>query len=96
MIKHIVFFKLPLEFTQKDILAEKLSELKQNIEFIVDLEVGVNFTNSPRAYDVVLSVILNTKDDLKKYSTHEKHLPVIQYIKDNNIDTKVVDYEFVA
>lgn len=93
MIKHIVLFKLPENFTGKDLLVEKLSNLKDEIEFIKALEVGVNFSDSERAYDVSLTVVVPDKESLALYSTHEKHLPVVEFIKSNGIETKVVDYE---
>ncbi len=93
MIKHIVFFKLPENFTQKDLFIEKLNGLKDNIKFIRALEVGVNFAQSDRAFDVSLTVIMDDKEALANYATHEHHLPVVEFIKSNGIETKVVDYE---
>ena len=96
MIKHIVFFKLPQDFTQKDLLVEKLNGLKDNIDFIRALEVGINFAQSDRAFDISLTVILDDKKALEAYATHENHLPVIDFIKSNSIETKVVDYEMAT
>ncbi len=93
MIKHIVFFKLPEQFTQKDFLIEKLHNLKEDIDFIRALEVGVNFADSQRAFDISLTVVVADKEALQQYATHEKHLPVVEFIKSNGIETKVVDYE---
>ena len=93
MIKHIVFCKLPDGFTQKDLLVEKLNNLKDEIDFIRALEVGIDFLQSERSYDLVLTVVLGSKEDLAAYATHEKHLPIIEFIKANGIETKVVDYE---
>lgn len=93
MIKHIVFFKLPENFSQKDLFIDKLTQLKDQIEFIRALEVGINFTQSERAFDISLTVILDSKEDLSKYATHKHHLPVVDFLKANNIEAKVVDYE---
>jgi len=93
MIKHIVFFKLSENFTQKDLFIEKLNNLKDEINFIRALEVGINFAESERAFDISLSVILDNKEALANYAVHEKHLPVVAFLKENNIETKVVDYE---
>ena len=95
MIKHIVFFKLSNE-TLKDEVVSKLKNLKNDINFIRELEVGVNFSTSLRAFDIALTVILDSQEDLKTYATHPKHLPVVEFLKENNIETKVVDYEFIA
>ena len=96
MIKHIVLFKLPENFTQKDLLVEKLNGLKDNIEFIRGLEVGINFAQSDRAFDISLTVILDNKDALNSYAIHKNHLPVVEFIKENGIETKVVDYEIAV
>ena len=93
MIKHIVFFKLPENFTQKDLFIDKLNSLKDQINFIRGLEVGINFAQSDRAFDLSITVILDDKDALNSYATHENHIPVVEFIKNNGIETKVVDYE---
>lgn len=93
MIKHIVFFKLPESFGQKDLLVEKLNSLKDQIDFIRGLEVGINFAESDRAFDISLTVVLADKEALQAYAVHEKHLPVVEFIKSNGIETKVVDYQ---
>lgn len=93
MIKHIVFFKLPQGFEQKDLLVEKLGSLKEQISFVRALEVGINFADSDRAFDVSLTVVVDSKDALKEYAVHPNHLPVLEFIKSNGIETKVVDYE---
>ena len=74
-------------------LIEKLNGLKDNIELIKALEVGVNFAQSDRAFDISLTVIVKDKDALNAYAVHENHLPVVEFIKSNGIETKVVDYE---
>jgi uncharacterized protein YaiE (UPF0345 family) len=94
MIKHIVFFELSEEnMRYKDELIVKLNSLKDDIKYIKALEVGVNFTQSPRAYDLALTVIVNSKEDLKKYANDPIHLKVIDFIRSLDIKTKVVDYE---
>jgi uncharacterized protein YaiE (UPF0345 family) len=94
MVKHIVFFKLSEEgLKNKDNIIVKLNNLKEDIDFIRALEVGVDFSKSQRAYDLALTVILDSKDDLAKYATHEKHIPVVEFLKSLNTVTKVVDYE---
>ena len=58
MIKHIVFFKLSEDgMNQKDEIVNKLNNLKNEIDFIVDLEVGLNFAQEDRACDISLIVI---------------------------------------
>jgi hypothetical protein len=93
MIKHIVFFKHERFEELKDELVDKLKSLKQNIEYIIDLEVGIDFMKSERSFNACLLVVLDNKDDLAKYAKDPAHLPVIDWIKSNGFEAKVVDYE---
>jgi len=94
MIKHIVFLKLSDEgLRHKDDMIVKLNSLKDTIKFIRALEVGVNFTQEDRAYDLVLTVMVDDKEALKKYATDPNHLQVIDFIKSVGTISKVVDYE---
>jgi len=94
MIKHIVFFKLSEDGKNyKSDIVDRLNNLKNDINFIVDLEVGINFAQEDRACDISLIVTLNSKEDLEAYAIHDKHIPVVQFIKQYAIESKVVDYE---
>lgn len=94
MIKHIVFLKLSEDGQkQKDLIVEKLNSLKDNIDFIRALEVGINFAQEDRAFDISLTVIVDSKEALNNYAKHEKHIPVIEFLKSLNTESKVVDYE---
>lgn len=94
MIKHIVFLKLSeAGHAQKDLIVQKLENLKNDIDFILALEVGVNFANEERAFDIALTVILSNREDLHRYAIHDKHTPVIEFLKSLGTQSKVVDYE---
>ena len=94
MIKHIVFFKLSEDgLKQKDLIVEKLNSLKDDIDFMRALEVGINFDNSDRAFDLSLTVVVDSKDALNNYAVNEKHVKVVEFIKSLDTQTKVVDYE---
>ncbi len=94
MIKHIVFFKLSEEgIKQQDEIIVKLNNLKNEIEFIRGLEVGVNFAQEDRAFDLSLTVVVDNKEALNAYAIHEKHIPVVAFIKTLAVESKVVDYE---
>jgi len=94
VIRHIVFFKLKESNDKnKEELKQKLLSLKENIKEVQFLEVGVNFKDSPRAFDVSLIVDFKTKEDLDKYANDSYHKEVISFIKIKTIETKVVDYE---
>ena len=94
MIKHIVFFKLsPEGKQQQDEIIVKLNNLKNEIDFIRALEVGVNFAQEDRAFDLSLTVVVDDKEALNTYALHEKHIPVVSFIKTLAVESKVVDYE---
>ena len=57
MIKHVVFFKLSEQGMDKqDEIVEMLNNLKDEIDFVRALEVGVNFADEDRAFDIALTV----------------------------------------
>jgi len=95
MVKHIVFFKLKEKRDDIiDALQKKLLSLKDQIDFIRHLEVGVNFKESDRAYDMALITDFDNEEDLARYATHPYHLEVIDYIRTVVSDTKVVDFKY--
>lgn len=94
MIKHIVFFKLSeAGMEQQDVIVEKLNNLKDEIDFIRALEVGVNFAEEERAFDIALTIIVDSKDALLDYASHPKHVEFVTFVKSLDTHTKVVDYE---
>ncbi len=95
MVKHIVFFKLKEDTPEgREALREKLLSLADRIDFIREIEVGINFKDSERAYDVALITVFDDEDALRRYATHPYHLQVIDYIKQVVSDTKVVDFKY--
>jgi len=94
MIVHIVMF----EFKEKN-KAENIARVKQMLEALVDkiepllgMEVGVNFSSSERALDMVLTSTFETEEGLMTYGTHPAHLEVLAVIKEVVEFSKVVDY----
>ncbi len=95
MIVHIVMFKFNEEKKKTNILRVKdaLEGLVKKIPELKCLEVGIDFNQSERAFDLSLYATFNTKDDLKAYTTHPVHLEVVALIKSVTSESKVVDYE---
>jgi len=94
MIKHIVFFKLSEQgMDQRDVVVEKLNALKDSIPYIRALEVGVNFADEERAFDVALTVVLDDKEALFNYAIDDNHVEFVNFVKSLDTHTKVVDYE---
>ncbi|MBN2782463.1 MAG: Dabb family protein [Campylobacterales bacterium] len=95
MIVHIVMFKFKDENKQENLLVakSKLEELLSKVPTLNSMEVGINFANEARAFDLSLYSTFNSKDDLKAYAIHPEHLQVVEFIKKVAQESKVVDYE---
>ena len=95
MIIHIVMFKFKDNKKEENIslVKVKLEALVKKIDSLVSIEVGVDFNQSQRAFDLSLYSKFNTLKDLKTYAVHEEHLKVVNLIKEVTIESKVVDYE---
>ena len=79
MIKHIVCFKLKDNSLEKKEEAKKvLMSMKENVPLIHSMNVGIDFLGSSRSYDVILEVILSSKEDLEKYQNDEYHCSVVK------------------
>ena len=95
MIKHIVFFKLQDNSSKhKKFVQEKIMSMKDKISEIQHIEVGINFANEERAYDLSLISDFNSKEDLQSYGVNPLHIEVIKYLKSKKTITKIVDYEY--
>ncbi|MDA3884162.1 MAG: Dabb family protein [Candidatus Delongbacteria bacterium] len=99
MIKHIVMWSmkkdsdLALKISNAMEVKKRLESLKSNIFEIKKLEVGVNFSNSSTAYDIVLYSEFESREDLNHYMGHPKHLIIREYIDNVTEEHHVIDYE---
>jgi hypothetical protein len=95
MIKHIVFFKLK-ENTPSACqeVKERLLTMKNSIEVLQKIEVGINFSTEERAYDIALLTDFESKEDLDTYAKHPFHQDIITFMKSVSISSKVVDYKY--
>ncbi|WP_300347857.1 Dabb family protein [Clostridium sp.] len=99
MIKHIVMWKLQDEVQGKTkaenakIIKESLEGLKDKVETLIDIEVGINLNKSEQAYDVVLYSTFNSLEGLEKYQKHPEHLKVATFVRSVVKSRVVVDYE---
>ena len=79
MIRHIVMWRMApncdKERRARDI-KENLEALKDKIDVICDIEVGLNFETSDAASDVVLVSTFKTAEDLNEYQNHPAHKAV--------------------
>jgi len=94
MVKHIVMFKLSENNPEN--LEKAVTLLKGmvgKIETLQHLEVGVDFKQSPRSYDIVLITGFDDRGGLEVYSNHPVHQPVKETLLSMCSSTIVVDYE---
>ena len=94
MVVHIVMFKFSDEHKGSNIekAKEMLEALVFKIEPLIKMEVGVDFNQSERAFDMSLYSTFKTKEDLAEYATHKAHLELVEFIKKVTTESKVVDY----
>ncbi len=94
MIVHIVMFKFQEENKTSNLLKveKELNNLVQKIDELKSIEVGIDFNQSDRAFDLSLYSTFETKEDLSAYAIHPEHLKVVTLIKSVTLESKVVDY----
>jgi len=99
MIHHIVMWKLidPQNGASKwDLAAEmknRLMALKNEIEVIDYMEVGINEIHFDKNHDIVLVSRFKNYDDLALYASHPAHLKVVDFVKPITHSRAAVDYE---
>lgn len=94
MIAHIVVFKFKEENKEQNLLKAKemLDALESKIEPLLFMEVGINFDESERAFDLSVYAKFATKEALHEYAIHPAHQEVVAFIKSTTKESKVVDY----
>ena len=94
MIKHIVMFKLSEKTPENmEYAIKSLKSLEGNIETLKAIEIGSDFLESERSYDIVLTAQFDNQEDLKIYAEHENHLPVVKIMRSLCTSSVVVDYK---
>lgn len=95
LIKHIVCFRLrdnSRESCEK--ARDILMSMKGNVPSLLEIEVGIDFLHSSRSYDVILQVLLQSREDLEIYQNDSYHCSVVKpYMHSVRTDSVAVDYE---
>lgn len=97
MIKHIVMMKLKpdagsLMKERLEHLKSQLENLKNNVDCLDSMEVGLNLSTRPTAMDIVLVSTFKDEQALDEYRVHPEHQEVLSYIKEVVEEARVVDY----
>jgi hypothetical protein len=93
VITHIILIKLKdSDEEAANNMRSKLLEMKDKIEVLKDLSVGVDFSHAEISYDVAMIAQFNSKEDLNAYIEHPAHVKVGKYIED--VQAKVIAADF--
>ena len=96
MVKHIVMFRIKGNAETKKqnthMFKDKLDELKNKIPEVKYLDTGINVSESPSSFDLVLTTHFDTSSDLDIYRNHPDHQKVVGIIKEIVNEVAVVDY----
>ena len=99
MVKHIVMWQLKDHAEGADKaenaakMKAKIDALKPLIKEIRQIELGINFSDAPSAFDVALYSEFESRQDLKHYASHPEHVKVAEFIGKISYNRHVVDYE---
>ncbi len=99
MINHVVLFKLKgYPEAEKEAVLRKIKEelesLKDKIEQVKYLEVGLNYELNAKSYDVCLISHFESVSDLDIYRVHPDHLKVVELVQETTVERAAVDFEF--
>lgn len=99
MLKHIVMWRF-IDGVEGKSRTEHAVWMKEHLEALVgtvpeirSLEVGVNCSQSPMAYDAVMTLVVDDVEALKRYRQHPAHQLISEHchaVRDSRV---VVDYE---
>lgn len=99
MIKHIVVWKLKeqaagnVKARNASLLKEKLEALNGNIDGLLLMEVGIDFSGTDRSGDIVAYSEFTSREALAAYMVHPLHQAVIPFVVEVVSERRVVDYE---
>ena len=95
MVKHIVTFKLTGTPDERRAVAQNfkqaLEALPETIDLLRSIEVGIN-ENPAESWDVVLTAVVDTMDDVEIYAKHPAHVAAAALLAGHKADRACVDY----
>ena len=75
-------------------MKEKLLSMKNAVEALQDIEVGVNESKHASAYDIVFIGTFPDREALHRFENDEYHKEVGAFVSAVRLDRKVVEFEF--
>lgn len=95
MLRHIVMIKFKSDIdlkSESEMLKSMLIDLETSINSLQKMEVGLNISTKPSAFDLVLTADFIDVDGLDDYRVHPEHVKVLDYLKKVIEKVHVVDY----
>ena len=94
MVKHIVIWKLKEENKEENAMKikEALEALNGQIEGLIHLEVGFDFSKQESSGDIVLYSEFDTEAHLNAYVVHPKHVAAGSLVRESTCERKMIDY----
>lgn len=96
MVKHIVMFKLKgdrsVRLAAAEAFRDALMALPAQIPCLESMEVGIN-VNPAESWDVVLTAVVPSIDDVTVYALHPAHVAAAAIIAPVKESRACVDYE---
>ena len=95
MVEHIVLFKWSgnAEDSVKDLIARELRKLPDQIEEIMELSCGRDFSGRSKGYDFALIARFQDRHALEGYLSHPAHQSLVEtLVRPNTEETLAFDY----
>ncbi|GLI54815.1 hypothetical protein PM10SUCC1_03300 [Propionigenium maris DSM 9537] len=93
MILHLVFFKFKDEDKEANMKKMKRDLEALEMDEILKLEVGVNYNESERAWDLSLITEFEDQAALDAYQNYPPHVAIKEFAARVCAESAVVDYE---
>jgi len=99
MVTHLVFFNMQPEAAGRtgrenaETLVGMLNALPKSIPELLELQAGLDFSQSPASFQVGLLTKFHSREALEAYRVHPEHQKVVEFVKKTTSDRAVVDFE---
>lgn len=99
MIRHLVFFSMKPNALGQDALtnahtmAEHFRRISKEIPGVCDVELGFNYNNEERFYEMALNQVFESKKALEDYTNDPRHIEVRDFVRQVIDHRIVVDYD---
>ena len=99
MIRHLVFFSMKPHALEQDgltnahIMAEHFRRISKEIPGVHSVELGLNYNNEARFYEMALNQVFESKQALEDYTNDPRHIAVRDFVRQVIDHRIVIDYD---